>query len=56
MEKKLETVEDVYKALTGQGELEWIGEKKQAAVLYYTVGRRQYKIFFDDSNVEVSVK
>lgn len=56
MEQKLETVEDVFKALTGQGELEWIGRNKQAAVLYYTAGRRQYKIYFDESNVEISVK
>lgn len=56
MERKLETVEDVYKALTGQGELEWIGESKTAAALYFQKGRKRFKIFFDDSNVEISVK
>lgn len=52
----MRTVEDVYNALRGQGELEWIGGGKSAAVLYFAGGRRQYKIFFDDSNVEISIK
>ena len=52
----METLEEVYGALTGQGRLEWIGEKKAAAALYFNRGRKQYKVYFDDSNVEVSVK
>lgn len=52
----MDTLEEVYSALTGQGRLEWIGGKKAAAVLYFNRGRRQYKVYFDDSNVEVSVK
>ncbi|WP_322169950.1 hypothetical protein [Acutalibacter caecimuris] len=56
MERQLETVEDVYKALAGQGQLEWIGESRTAAVLYFQRGKKQFKVFFDDSNVEVSVK
>ena len=31
----METLEEVYSALKGQGRLEWIGEKKAAAVLYF---------------------
>lgn len=52
----METLEEVYGALTGQGRLEWIGEKKTAAALYFNRGHKQYKVYFDDSNVEVSVK
>jgi len=52
----MDTLEEVYNALTGQGRLEWIGEKKAAAVLYFNKGRKQYKVYFDDSNVEVSRK
>ena len=51
---EISSVEDIYKALTGQGTLEWLGESKSAAVLYFSRGRRRYKIFFDDSNVEIS--
>lgn len=52
----METVEDVFGALRGQGELEWIGQSKSAAVLYFQRGRKRFKIYFDDSNVEISVK
>ena len=52
----MDTLEEVYGAQTGQGRLEWIGEKKSAAVLYFSRGRKQYKVYFDDSNVEISVK
>ena len=52
----METLEEVYSALKGQGRLEWIGEKKAAAVLYFSRGRKQYKVYFDESNVEISVK
>lgn len=52
----MESLEEVYSALAGQGRLEWIGDKKAAAVLYFSRGRKQYKVYFDDSNVEVSVK
>lgn len=52
----MKTLEEVYSALTGQGRLEWIGEKKAAAVLYFNRGRKQYKVYFDESNVEISVK
>lgn len=52
----METVEDVFNALRGQGELEWIGQKKAAAVLYFQRGHKRFKIYFDDSNVEISVR
>ena len=52
----INTVEDVYNRLRGMGELEWIGASKSAAVIYFEHGRRRYKIYFDDSNVEVSVQ
>lgn len=52
----MDTLEEVYGALRGQGRLEWIGEKKAAAVLYFSCGRKQFKVYFDDSNVEISVK
>lgn len=52
----MDTLEEVYGALRGQGRLEWIGEKKAAAVLYFNRGRRQYKVYFDESNVEISQK
>lgn len=52
----MDSLEQVYNALQGQGKLEWIGEKKQAAVLYFDKGRKQYKVYFDDSNVEISLK
>ena len=42
---EISSVEDIYKALTGQGTLEWLGESKSAAVLYFSRGRRRYKIF-----------
>ncbi|RKJ40701.1 hypothetical protein D7X94_06460 [Acutalibacter sp. 1XD8-33] len=51
----MDTLEEVYSALRGQGELEWIGQGR-AAVLYFNNGKRRYKIFFDDSNVEISEK
>lgn len=51
----MESVEDVFNALRGQGELEWIGQSKGAAVLYFQRGRKRFKIYFDDSNVEISV-
>ncbi len=50
------SVEEVYLALRGQGRLEWIGQSKSAAALYFTRGRREYKIYFDESNVEISQK
>ena len=52
----MDTLEEVYGALRGQGELEWIGQGKTAAVLYFSWGKRRYKIYFDDSNVEISEK
>ena len=51
----MKTLEEVFGALRGQGRLEWIGQKKQAAALYFQRGRKRYKIYFDESNVEVSV-
>lgn len=53
---EIASVEDIGRALTGQGTLEWLGESKSAALLYFSRGRKQYKIFFDDSNVEISRK
>ena len=54
----METVEEVFQRLElvnrGRYRLEWIGGSKTAAVLYYQKGRRRFKIFFDDSNVEIS--
>lgn len=52
----MDTVEDVYKAFDGRFRMEWIGQSKTAAVLYFSNGKREYKIFFDDSNVEISLK
>lgn len=57
----METVEDVFNALRilddgGRCRLEWIGESKSAAVLYFSKKRKKFKIFFDDSNVEISVE
>jgi len=52
----MDTLEEVYSALTGQGRLEWIGRGRTAAVLYFSRGRRQYKVYFDESNVEISEK
>lgn len=53
----METVEDVYNAFAAQGyELEWITSRKEAAVLYFSKKRRQYKVYFDESFVEVSEK
>ena len=51
----MKTLEEVFGALRGQGRLEWIGQKKQAAALYFQRGIKRYKIYFDESNVEVSV-
>jgi len=51
----METVEDVYNALQARGhELEWLTKRKEAAVLYFTVRRKRYKIYFDESFVEIS--
>ncbi len=51
----METVEDVYKALAARGHtLEWLTKNKEAAVLYFTVKRKKYKIYFDESYVEIS--
>ncbi len=50
----MKTLEEVFGALRGQGRLEWIGQEKAAAVLYFQRGRSRFKIYFDDSNVEVS--
>lgn len=51
----METVEDVYNALRARGhEPEWITKNKEAAVLYFAQGRRRYKIYFDESFVEIS--
>ena len=51
----METVEDVYNALKARGyELEWLTKGKEAALLYFAVKRRRYKIYFDESYVEVS--
>lgn len=52
----MDSLEEIYNALRGQGRLEWIGQKHEAAVLYFNRGRRQYKVYFDDSNVEISQK
>lgn len=52
----MENLEQVFNALRGQGRLEWIGEKKAAAVLYFRSGRKEYKVYFDESNVEISQK
>lgn len=52
----MDSLEQVFSALTGQGRLEWIGEKKAAAVLYFQNGRKEYKVYFDESNVEISQK
>lgn len=53
---EIASVEDIGRALTGQGTLEWLGESRSAGLLYFSRGRKQYKIFFDDSNVEISRK
>lgn len=51
----METVEDVYNALQAPGrELEWLTKNKEAAVLYFTAGRKKYKVYFDESYVEIS--
>lgn len=51
----METVEDVYKALEAKGcELEWLTRQKEAAVLYFTAKRKRYKVYFDESFVEIS--
>lgn len=52
----METVEEVYRAFDGRFTMEWIGQTKTAAVLYFSNGKKEYKIFFDDSNVEISLK
>ncbi len=51
----METVEDVYNALRARGhQLEWLTKGREAAVLMFTVKRRRYKIYFDESYVEIS--
>lgn len=51
----METVEDVYNALCAQGyEPEWLTSRKEAAVLYFSHKRKQYKVYFDESFVEIS--
>lgn len=51
----METVEDVYEALRARGhEPEWLTKGKEAAVLYFSVKRKKYKIYFDGSFVEIS--
>ena len=46
----METVEEVYQAFDGRFTMEWIGQTKTAAALYFSNGKKEYKIFFDDSN------
>ena len=51
----METVEDVFAALGRQGlEPEWLTSRHDAAVLYFTNKRKRFKVYFDESFVEVS--
>lgn len=51
----METVEDVYNALQARGHKpQWLTKNKEAAVLYFTAKRKRYKIYFDESYVEIS--
>lgn len=54
---EMKTVEDVYKALEARGFApEWLTKGKEAAVLYFANGRKRFKIYFDESFVEISQK